>query len=402
MTLLLMNMDREAALITFNEKIFLENTEYNKDTITAIEILDREALPFGMKHVKDEMLLTETEEWIEHRVIPPHRDGAAGLTKVIGKNFLAASIRKARFASLTDSFWMKARNESIKWKDINFFKNRFSYDLGNMGLGLEVKDPTLNTPDLSTNGQMKKTWRRRDSKLWLLKQGMYPDYEEPFNEKIASLILEKFCSIPFVKYDLVNINGNTCSICKSFLDEGQELVTAAELCRTKERPGFISGYDHLKERCKAFEIPGYKEYLDSIRIIDYIIGNYDRHFGNIGFIYDNKVMKFIGPAPIYDNGTSLWNAHVPMPPEERPDQAEALFRKDIEPLLKKPEKLDLSKITDDLKDMLEYIYSGSKVDPKKVKAIAGITYGRAEAAKDGIERATLIKLKKQRETNIER
>lgn len=397
MNLFLMNMDREAALITFHDDLFLKDDEYSRNAVISVEPINRDSMPFSMRHVQDELLPFETEEWISHRIIPSHRDGAAGLAKVTGKNFLAASVRKARFASLTDSYWMKAQGEDIKWENVNFFRNKFSYDLGNINFGIDVKKPLLNTPDLSTNGQMKKTWRRRDGKIWLIKQGMYPEYEEPFNEKAASLILGRFCTIPFVEYELVNINGHICSICQNFLEEGQELVTAADLCRTKERPDFISVDDHLKERCRTFNIPGYKEYLDNIRIIDFIIGNYDRHLGNKAFIFDNKEMRFIGPAPIYDNGTSFWNAYVPMPPEEKTDRSETVFRKEIEHMLKKPEKINLDGVLDGLEEMLVHIYAGSRVSPEKAKAIAGITFNRTIAARNGIERAVERHYKKQKD-----
>lgn len=36
-------------------------------------------------------------------------------------------------------------------------------------------------------------------------------------------------------------------------------------------------------------------------------GSDDRHYGNFGFIRNINTLKFISPAPIFDNGTSLWN-----------------------------------------------------------------------------------------------
>ena len=41
-------------------------------------------------------------------------------------------------------------------------------------------------------------------------------------------------------------------------------------------------------------------------IIDFLIENTDRHYGNFGFIRDVNTLKFIKPAPVFDNGTSLW------------------------------------------------------------------------------------------------
>ena len=38
-----------------------------------------------------------------------------------------------------------------------------------------------------------------------------------------------------------------------------------------------------------------------------VIYNEDRHFGNFGVLRDNKNGMIIGPAPIFDNGLSLFN-----------------------------------------------------------------------------------------------
>ena len=35
--------------------------------------------------------------------------------------------------------------------------------------------------------------------------------------------------------------------------------------------------------------------------------NTDRHFGNFGFIVDNKTNKIVAPAPLFDHGNALLN-----------------------------------------------------------------------------------------------
>ena len=54
------------------------------------------------------------------------------------------------------------------------------------------------------------------------------------------------------------------------------------------------------------QIPNVKEHLDALMTVDFLIENTDRHFGNFGFIRNVETLKFIGPAPVFDNGTSLW------------------------------------------------------------------------------------------------
>lgn len=55
------------------------------------------------------------------------------------------------------------------------------------------------------------------------------------------------------------------------------------------------------------QIPGTKDYINNFLTIDYLTENTDRHYGNFGFIRNINTLKFISPAPIFDNGTSLWN-----------------------------------------------------------------------------------------------
>ena len=53
------------------------------------------------------------------------------------------------------------------------------------------------------------------------------------------------------------------------------------------------------------------EELKSMLVFDAVIYNEDRHFGNFGILRDNHTGEFIGPAPIFDNGLSLFNYATP-------------------------------------------------------------------------------------------
>ena len=47
--------------------------------------------------------------------------------------------------------------------------------------------------------------------------------------------------------------------------------------------------------------------LCSMLVFDAVIYNEDRHFGNFGVLRDNHTGEIIKPAPIFDNGLSLFN-----------------------------------------------------------------------------------------------
>lgn len=64
--------------------------------------------------------------------------------------------------------------------------------------------------------------------------------------------------------------------------------------------GIESVIDYYKKLCESY----YQELLDML-VFDAVILNEDRHFGNFGFLIDNKSNKIVGCAPIFDNGVSL-------------------------------------------------------------------------------------------------
>ena len=49
-----------------------------------------------------------------------------------------------------------------------------------------------------------------------------------------------------------------------------------------------------------------KEFIDNMIAFDYVINKTDRHLGNFGFLRDGESGVYLGPAPIFDNGNSLW------------------------------------------------------------------------------------------------
>ena len=42
-------------------------------------------------------------------------------------------------------------------------------------------------------------------------------------------------------------------------------------------------------------------------LLDAVICNTDRHFGNFGFLVDNRTNRIAAPAPLFDHGNSLFN-----------------------------------------------------------------------------------------------
>lgn len=49
-----------------------------------------------------------------------------------------------------------------------------------------------------------------------------------------------------------------------------------------------------------------RNFMDYQTLTDFIISNTDEHLGNFGILRDSNTMKYLGPAPIYDSGNSMF------------------------------------------------------------------------------------------------
>ena len=50
---------------------------------------------------------------------------------------------------------------------------------------------------------------------------------------------------------------------------------------------------------------GYNK-ISNMLLIDYVLGNEDRHWGNFGILRNIKTLDFVDVAPIFDYGNALW------------------------------------------------------------------------------------------------
>lgn len=221
-------------------------------------------------------------------------------------------LEKCLGLSLSDQYWICPQSRNLKWSEINFFENNFSDDMGNILFGkvssgeMILNDEiSLMSPDNTSDGWLKKKWKIINGKRCLIKGGSGAIQQEPYNEVIASKIMERL-DIPHVKYSLIMEEEYPYSICEDFITPQTELISAWYVMQTEKKPNHISVYQHYVNCCEKLGIPKIKESLDQMMVVDYLIANEDRHQNNFGVIRDVKKLNFIGSAPLFDSGTSLW------------------------------------------------------------------------------------------------
>ena len=274
--------------------------------IDTYEVFDTSALPVGINH-NDDKLPATLNDWWHSRIIPASRDGLKFVLHLYDIESASILSKRSLGLSLSDQYWIKPVGSDLEWNDVNFFTNEFSTELGEAFFSKGSSKPNINpfTPDASSNGWLKKKWVRIDGQTYLAKAGSIPLLQQPYNEVVASEILTSL-NIPHVDYKVIIEDNRPLSLCKNFINTDTELVPAHFIRTVLPKSKNDSDYQHFLRCAEYLEIPNVEEFLNNMIALDFLIENTDRHYGNFGFIRDVNTLKFIGPAPLFDNGTSLW------------------------------------------------------------------------------------------------
>ena len=296
-------------------------TSYAKEIL---KIHNAEPMPISV-YSDDETTLGENfTQWWNGRSIPASRRQLRERLQELRVSAMAEIINKSFGLSLSDQYWIKPLGTDIAWKDINFFTNEFSTDMGEFLIDDRFNgELDMHSPDNTSDGLIQKKWIIEDGIRCLMKTGTPPFVQEPFNEVIGSRILACM-SVPYAAYTLTEDDHRYYSRCRNFIDENHEYVSAYYLCKSMPPKEGMEKEEQLKRAMEHYQIHDGEKFVQQMLCLDFLIMNVDRHWGNFGFIRNVNTLEVERPAPIFDNGNSLWYdmAHIP----EHFDQAKT-FRK---------------------------------------------------------------------------
>lgn len=269
-------------------------------------LLQAPHLPVGVPVRRGQVDRAALNEWWVGRAIPASRAGLRHLLEELQITAPQKLLEKCLGLSLSDAYWICPENRNLRWAQVNFHENPFSEDVGNIlfggGAGGQI---SLMSPDNTSDGWLRKKWTIQNGKRCLVKGGSGALQQEPYNEVIASRIMERL-NIPHVSYTLQMSGGLPYSVCEDFVTENTEYVSAWYLMHTKTKPNHVSLYQHYLERCEALGIPGAERAIAQQIVTDYLLLNEDRHQGNFGAVRRADTLEYTGPAPLFDTGSSLW------------------------------------------------------------------------------------------------
>jgi hypothetical protein len=90
-----------------------------------------------------------------------------------------------------------------------------------------------------------------------------------------------------------------CSTCELFTSKEVSFIPVGRLVTKGGMQAVQAYYQQLG--------PEFTQALSEMLVLDAVICNVDRHYGNFGFLVDNKTNRIVAPAPLFDHGNSLFN-----------------------------------------------------------------------------------------------
>ncbi|MEE0886305.1 MAG: hypothetical protein UIB61_05320 [Treponema sp.] len=295
MVFVLKHFDEEILKFAANENS--SNPDYKILWVTENKFL----LPLGFNCTEQGL-----ESWIKHRAVPRNR---AYMDNLLAKCNLSTNrplsvVYFSKGLSLNDVYWVAPEDFNGSFDDVNLYDNRFSRVLSYIaftGYGSSLKSSLFSSPEFTTNGMLPKCWRRIIGKIGLYKGSTsgfsnagYESYSEFYAFQIA-----KEMGFDAVEYNLSRWKCNLCSTCRLFTSKEYSFVPVGNLVK---KGGFEAVLSFYKSLGKEFE-----KSLNDMLVFDAIIKNTDRHYGNFGFLVNNRTNKIEKPAPLFDHGNSLYN-----------------------------------------------------------------------------------------------
>ena len=244
--------------------------------------------------------------WCSSRVLTLDRKYAKEILSSIGAKQAVTDRDRAVITisyhglSLTDVYWIKLNRENVSFDDLSLFRHSLSGAFANVSLNgrsLTVQNAELLKPgdaagDISTQGVAPKAWIREDGSFFLLKNG---DERDVKAELLASKIARCFRA-ESVAYEPSTFEGKPVSRSRIITSEEESLIPMEAVdvyCVNYEldRDAFV-----LKKDAYSYHM---------MNLIDYLVGNTDRHWGNWGFLVNNDTNKLEKLYPLMDFNKSF-------------------------------------------------------------------------------------------------
>ena len=277
-----------------NKDIIIMSFEFVKNGLGIYEPVTAEG------QLPDMFSRISLKQWLEMRRSAKHRTEIRKLLKSLGMLSLKGFIDVTYGLTLTDTFWVKPADSKLNWNEVSLYKNKFNDIIANSAFLGSIPEFQLKTtsPEYGTDGMLPKCWVRRENDIYLLKggiKGFWNSSNEPYSEYFASQLADAL-KLNHVHYNIELYHNRTVSSCRLITSEKVSMFPSVFL---------FSECSDISDYMKSVDNKGFSERFREMLVFDALIFNYDRHLGNMQFLYDADTLDIIDIAPIFDNGAGL-------------------------------------------------------------------------------------------------
>ena len=256
-------------------------------------------------------------EWWRDRAIPKTRHGAKNALQKLGYESTNSALVNNLALSLSDCYWIQPRGENLTWKEVNLFTNDFVDSFGEITINRDHiidlrKQTRFNCA--TSQGELQKKWCiDKDGRRYMIKGNYGESYQQSLNEIFATNLHKQQGFKQYTPYSLVKLQvdgdmeGLGC-LCYDFCNENIECISAWELLQTVKIKQNESYYYPLKKVVLSLGISeqAFNSFMDYQIMTDYLISNTDRHMNNIAVMRNPDTLDYLGFAPIFDSGNSMF------------------------------------------------------------------------------------------------
>ena len=274
-------MIREYILLNRAEPVLCFSCERN--AFDEPEFSEREWLaeirPIGYGNLTD---------FLARRQAPKHRRHIKELLEHYGCDDLEGFLRVSHALSLNDTFWVKEADSDLEWQQVSLYRNEFDRLVSEAAFDGIISETDLSStsPEFGTDGYYAKCWIRDEDGIWLYKSGSGLHVIEPVSEYLVSQLAQRICPNT-VFYDLEVYHDKLVSKCALFTSEETGLAKAGNVFRGEQT------IPYLLEGCRLnFGEDDFRRMC----VLDALTLNPDRHYGNFGFLFDNRLPHRVGTS----------------------------------------------------------------------------------------------------------
>ena len=276
------------------------------NTLGEADIFDEKFFPYDLYLEEDrdfDTLINNMNNfyhWCASRVLSLDRKYAKEILNSIGMSQAVTDLDRAQISlsyhcvSITDVFWVKEKEEEVSFEKLNLYDhllNEAIVELPLRGKSMTVTNEEL-APDLSTKGCFPKAWIRKEDGFVLLKDG---GEETVKRELIASQLCQCF-DFRQVRYKEGFYLGERVTESRIITSRRYSIVSKMAFEIYAENHDFSA-----VEECIRID----KKTYYGMNILDYLVGNIDRHPENWGVLVDNETNEYLSLYPIMDFNMSF-------------------------------------------------------------------------------------------------